>query len=250
MASGRPGAPIRVNNGFPATASAPLLAPRWYQCILGGSATCPLQEAVGWYGGARDDASTAKPGDAPVDLIVDTTLYSLPRELKLPDAKGTMRYYTIEAAAVSGYGFSPPASEAEVKGLRGQYAITGAGADVTWQDAVNHNPKAPIPFLTRIEPRPDLGGASVAAAPLWKQTRAVGEIGVLGFALGIRLVERSAPTEPARVASGLIDTLGFCLVEPRLQESAICKDPRRVLPPVDLCGAFGEVLQPLNYCKP
>jgi hypothetical protein len=67
----------------------------------------------------------------------------------------------------------------DVGGLRGEYALTGIGAAVDWR---SHGPSGNL--LWKLEPRADLGGASVASKDHVFPSPAT----ITGFALGIKLV--------------------------------------------------------------
>lgn len=217
-----------------ATVSAPVSPAAWLRCVLVGQACHPL-EAVGWQGESKDD------GRFPGELAI--TMKALPRIVTVDGVDHEVRGKMVSATSAVG-----PAPAVDVGGLRGEYAVTGAGAELNWRPFNTQNPAAAGTRLTRIEPRPDWGGASVEAGPGASMTPA----SITGYALGIKLVPKGTPAEPERPRADLpMDVTWMCRVAGEaLAPSRMClKYQGWQLTLGSVCTYFSD-LPKFGYCKP
>lgn len=144
-----------------------------------GAFHCTIVPApVGWAVESKDHV-VAHPGS------VSTQMLALPTTITVGSTTWEVRSGFVSAT-------SPLASHPaiEVSGLRGDYALTGIGATVNWKrfDTFG-NQVAMGNLLWKLEPRADLGGASVAS----KDHVLVSPATITGFAVGIKLVAPGTP---------------------------------------------------------
>ncbi len=93
--------------------------------------------------------------------------------------------FNVQARFVSAASGIAAHPAVDVSGLRGEYALTGIGAAVDWRRYdQNGNQTAAGNLLWKLEPRADLGGASVAS----KDHILSSPARITGYALGIKLV--------------------------------------------------------------
>lgn len=149
-----------------ATVTAPALEP----CPVG--ATCKVLPIIAWRVESTDHL-VAHPG------TVNTTFLGMPSTVVVA---GTT--YSVLSRYVSATSAVDAHPAVDVGGLRG-YALTGIGADVAWRDPLQ-SPKSQPPgnLIWKLEPRPDLLGASVASKDHARSSPA----SITGYALGIKLV--------------------------------------------------------------
>lgn len=156
-----------------------------------GPAACEIVPwIIGWSVASKDHI-VAAPGS------IEATMLALPRQLTVNGK--TYRVLSRHVTATSGQAAHPAA---DVSGLRGQYALTGIGASVAAARVPKDRLVAPLrplkdapthvvapgrgwngSLLWKLEPRPDLGGASVAA----KDHVVPWPAQVTAHAIGIRL---------------------------------------------------------------
>jgi hypothetical protein len=163
-----------------ATASAPQLG-KTFRCLptATGFLKCTIVlSPTGWRVESKDHV-IAHPGWINVQML------ALPLTLTVNGVAWEVRsgYVSASSAVVA-----HPA--VDVSGLRGDYALTGIGASVDWKrfDA-SGNQVAAGNLLWKLEPRADLGGASVAS----KDHVIASPASITGYALGIKLVPPGTP---------------------------------------------------------
>lgn len=111
---------------------------------------------------------------------VHTALLALPPKITV--AGTTYQVVGGYVSAASGVAAHPAV---DVSGLRGEFALTGIGASVDWRRYDSSgNQVAMGNLLWKLEPRPDLGGASVGS----KDHALSSPASITGYALGIKLV--------------------------------------------------------------
>jgi hypothetical protein len=157
------------------TVSAPVIGQRLQCSGQSGVLNCTAVTAVtGWRAESKDHGN-AHPG------WISTETLEMPLTVNVGGASFEVRGKHVQAQ--SGVA-SHPAIDAT--GLRGEYALTGIGAAVDWR---NHGWAGNL--LWKLEPRADLGGASVSAKDhIWYSPATV-----TGYALGIKLVPVGTPPE-------------------------------------------------------
>lgn len=181
------GAPIGTQIGQFAYLSEPLYG-RAIVCPRGPTA-CEIEPwIIGWSAASKDHVIAA-PGS------IEAVMLALPRQLTVNGQ--TYRVTSRHVSATSGEAAQPAA---DASGLRGQYALTGIGASVARAPRQGVRPELLPPrdapkrvdvpsrgwngsLLWKLEPRPDLGGASVAA----KDHVVPWPAQVTAHAIGIRL---------------------------------------------------------------
>jgi hypothetical protein len=117
---------------------------------------------------------------------VNAQMHALPLTITVAGVSWEVRGKSVSAtSAVAAH----PA--ADVSGLRGEYALTGIGATVDWRRFDQFgNQTAAGSLLWKLEPRADLGGASVAS----KDHIISSPASVTAHALGIKLVPPGTPS--------------------------------------------------------
>jgi hypothetical protein len=129
----------------------------------------PATAVTGWRVESKDHV-ISHPGTVDLDLL----------SLAGPITINGVTYNIVAkyVSAASGFAAHPTI---DVSGLRGEYALTGIGAFVNW-----NFPGLSMPgnLLWRLEPRADLGGASVASKDHILSSPAT----ITGYAIGIKLV--------------------------------------------------------------
>jgi hypothetical protein len=154
-----------------ATQTAPIVEIVPANCASGPCT--PRRKVVGWQVASKDHLASHW-GTA------NTALTSLSNTISLDG-----RPYAVKSNVVMAT--SPEASHpaVDVSGLRGEYALVGIGASVDWRryDAFGNLISAGN-LLWKLEPRPDLGGVSVASKDFVYNSPAT----ITGYAIGIKLV--------------------------------------------------------------
>ena len=161
-----------------ASVSAPRMGKQMLRCVLVGS-VCPPAVATGWRVETKDDTGN-HPGHSSAGLL------HLPLLLPIGGKHWEVRGKVVRAGS---WRSTEPA--ADVGGLRGTHAVTAIGAEVFWQ-AFNPNPLLASNRLVKLQPRLDLGGASVAG----RHGSIVTEATVDAYAMGIQLVPEGTPPAP------------------------------------------------------
>jgi hypothetical protein len=128
--------------------------------------------ASGWYGESKDHI-ISDPGSVIVQVL------ALPSSLTI---QGTT--YLVASSLISATSIRDEHPSVDVSGLRGDYALTSVGAVANW-----HTFPATGNLLWHVEPREDLGGASVAS----KDHVVVDSTTITGYALGIKLFIPQSP---------------------------------------------------------
>lgn len=141
-------------------------APALQACPAGQ--TCKLPAIVGWRVESKDHL-VAHPG------IVNTALLGMRSTVLVGGV--TYRVVSTYRSATSEIAAHPAVDVAGPKG----YALTGIGASVAWRGT-----DKPLPgnLIWKLQPRPDLGGATVASKDHGLNSPA----SITGYALGIKLV--------------------------------------------------------------
>lgn len=167
------GVPLGSQVGQFGTVSAPL-AGSYFNCTLvNGFYRCRIVSGtIGWRAESKDHVIAA-PGS------VTSTMLALPPTLTVGGV--TYQVLSQQVSATSAVAAHPAV---DVGGLRGSFALTGIGATVDWRTYGSAGN-----LLWKLEPRADLGGASVASKDHVISSPAT----VTGHAIGIRL----APAAPA-----------------------------------------------------
>jgi hypothetical protein len=134
--------------------------------LIDSTASPPIS---GWMSASKDHLEIA-PGN------ITTNVIALPSSIQIG-----IKQYRVESKVVSATTkFQVAHPSISVGGLSGEYALTGVGAFVNWETSLSPYGN----LLWKLEPRPDLGGVSVASkdhgvsSPAW----------ITGYALGIKLV--------------------------------------------------------------
>ncbi|HUL65799.1 MAG TPA: hypothetical protein VLW55_14380 [Burkholderiaceae bacterium] len=154
------------------TASAPV-ANSIYQCYMSqANGFFCTTVASGWYGESKDHM-ISDPGFVMVQVL------AMPSSLTVG---GTT--YQVASRLISGTSIKDEHPSVDVSGLRGDYALTSVGAVANW-----HTFPAQGNLLWHVEPREDLGGASVAS----KDHVVVDSTTITGYALGIKLYVPASP---------------------------------------------------------
>lgn len=132
-----------------------------------------IEGVIDWRVESKDHA-ISRPGAA------QAWLTTLPASLTI----GGVAYQVVNQVVYATSGETAHPS-VDVSGLKGQFALTGVGASVDWKrfDSFG-NLVSPGNLLWRLQPRPDLGGASVAS----KDHLFSSPARITAFALGIKLV--------------------------------------------------------------
>lgn len=228
-----PGTRIDLAGQF-ATVSAPVAVLSWLRCVLAAKPCQPL-EAAGWQAESKDDGRF--PGE------MTTVMATLPRIVPVDGVDYEVRGKVIQAT--SNVGVLPAMG---VSGLRGSYAVTGAGAQVNWRPFNLQNPAGAGTRLSSVEPRLDLGGASVSAGSMASMTPA----SVTAYALGIQLMPAGMPAEPDRMSADTpMDVTWMCLVAGEaLASSQMCRKYQGAqLPLGSVCKTFSD-LSTCGFCGP
>lgn len=153
------------------TQTAPVVT-TWLDCTVDASGffRCKRASGVAGWSGSSKDHVISRPG------YVNVQVLGLPSTLTINGVAWSVRSTFVQAtSAVAAH----PA--VDVGGLRGNYALTGIGATVGATTAGN--------LLWKLEPRADLGGASVAS----KDHVVSSPAAITGFAIGIKLVPPGTP---------------------------------------------------------
>lgn len=158
------------------TVSAPIIS-RGLRCTpVAGILDCrQVTEASGWRAESKDHGSP-HPG------FVHAQLLEMPATVTVGGA--LFEVHGKHVQATSGVAAHPAI---DVGGLRGEYALTSIGAAVDWR---SHGPSGNL--LWKLEPRADLGGASVSSKDHVFPSPAT----VTAFAIGIKLVAPGGSREP------------------------------------------------------
>lgn len=169
------GTPLGSLLGQLATVSAPLIS-QFFSCTegFGGFMRCRLVTGMtGWRAESKDHV-IAGPG------WINTQMLALPLTINVGGT--TFEVHTRHVTATSAVAAHPAA---DVGGLRGDFALTGVGATVDWRRFDQFgNQTAAGNLLWKLEPRADIGGASVAS----KDHIISSPASITAHAIGIRLV--------------------------------------------------------------
>jgi hypothetical protein len=161
-------------------------------CSLSANGMLVCSTAFTWKAASKDHL-VSRPGR------VKAEVYGMPTSISVAGTN-----YCVVSNTVSQT--SPLAAHPaiDIGGLRGEYALTGVGATVDWSKTFAHTlplPSGPVypldpvqlqfgagNLLWKLEPRPDLGGASVAS----KDHVISSPARITGYATGIKLVPAAA----------------------------------------------------------
>lgn len=117
--------------------------------------------------------------------MINTALLALPPQVEIEG-----RSYNVESKVLAQASAVAAHPSATIGGLKGEFALTGVGATVDWRiyDA-NGQPGSAAQnnagnLIWKIEPRPDIGGATVAS----KDFAVSAPTSITAWALGIKLV--------------------------------------------------------------
>jgi hypothetical protein len=156
------------------TASTPTMSPRVVCTGSGPIQRCTwVSEPSGWRVESKDHV-ISHPGAVEVELI------TLPSTLVINGMT-----FSVKSAFVSATSAQAAHPSVDVSGLRGAYALTGIGASVDWKRYDSSgNEIAQGNLLWKLQPRPDIGGASVASKDHLVSSPAT----ITGYALGIQLI--------------------------------------------------------------
>lgn len=154
------------------TASAPTFR-RLLDCSVGFRCRILGIETAGWRAESKDHV-IADPG------FVNAQTFSLPATISVGG-----RSFSVLNRVVSATSAEVAHPTIDVGGLRGEFALTGIGAFVNWRrfDTLG-NQLAAGNLLWRLEPRADLGGATVASKDHVVPSPAT----ITAHAIGIKLV--------------------------------------------------------------
>ncbi len=150
------------------TESAPVIELPPPRCLIGCA-----PRVTGWKVASKDHL-VSRPG------TLGTWLLALPPRITI--GSQTFQVVSKVVSATSGEAAHPVV---DVSGMRGEYALTGVGATVDWKrfDTLGTQVAAGN-LLWKLEPRPDLGGATVAS----KDHAISSPARITGHALGIKFV--------------------------------------------------------------
>lgn len=154
------------------TVSAPTFR-RVLDCSAGFPCRLLGSEPAGWRAESKDHVM-ADPG------TVRAEVFSLPSTLTIGG-----RNYLVQNRAVAATSTEAAHPAVDVGGLRGEFALTSVGATANWKrfDSLG-NQLAAGSLLWRVQPRADLGGASVAS----KDHVVPSPASITAHAIGIKLV--------------------------------------------------------------
>lgn len=154
------------------TMSAPTFR-RILDCSVGFRCRIIGSEPAGWRAESKDHV-IADPGSVSVEA------YSLPGTITVAG-----RSYSVQNRVVTAVSAEVAHPAVDVGGLRGEFALTSVGATVNWKrfDTLG-NQLAAGNLLWRVQPRADLGGASVASKDHVVPSPAT----ITAHAIGIKLV--------------------------------------------------------------
>jgi hypothetical protein len=230
--------------GHVAAASVPTPSIEWLVCLTrqGPLSLCPRPAVGGWHVESKDPW-----GQTPD--IVESRMATLPLTMTVTDpVKQVTNTWRLRVATVQMHAAPDLAPAALATGLRGDYAVTGAGAEIDWRSATGGNAAAAVPLLAGIEPRPDLGGASAWAQPGTLGTQAA-PASLTTHAVGLKLVDAKTDAE-MEAPPKLISSRQFCLADGRLRDTELCQRLKPlVLPPWQVCQ-FNPYLEKYGYCAP
>lgn len=161
-----------------ATATAPVIG-TVRRCSTGIRKCFDVQAPTGWHVESKDHI-VAHPGNVQVELL------SMPPTLTL--ANGTT--WEVRSGFVTATSPRVAHPAIDIAGLRGQYALTGVGAIADWLRFDLLSGQSTFGnLLWKLEPRADLGGASLASKDHILSSPAA----LIGYALGIQLVPPGSP---------------------------------------------------------
>lgn len=226
-----------------ATASAPVRTKAWFVCVTQTNVKtlCPRPAIGGWHAEARS------PQGVHADEVRADAV-TLPWSIDVPDPlTGAVGTWRVRVRTVDALTRADVAPAGDVTGLRGEYAVTGAGAEVLWRGPTGNDPTRAAPMLSRIEPRPDLGGASAAAQAGSMSALAV-PVALSVHAVGLRLVDPKTADEP-EILPERISTLELCRADSALSSLPICQKAPSFMPPWQMCKEH-PYLPKHGYCNP
>jgi len=164
-----------------ATVTAPVIGSvgRCFSTAAGFKKCFTVQAPTGWSVESKDHI-VAHPGNVQVQL------FSMPPALALDDGTN----WEVRGGFVTATSARVAHPAVDVSGLRGQYALTGVGALVDWLRFDLLSGQSTFgSLLWKLEPRADLGGASLASKDHILSSPAT----LIGYALGIQLVPAGSP---------------------------------------------------------
>jgi hypothetical protein len=225
-----------------ATVSAPVGSIQYLLCATAASRPlfCPDTTVAAWLAEAKHPFGAASG-------TVTASLQHLPRLMDIVDpvtgARKTWLLQVTMRSATSAAGTHPTAT---ASGLRGEFALTGAGSEVDWRSATANNLQALTPLPFEVEPRADLGAVRAAARP--GSAQAVAPVALTAHAVGLRLVEpKSLPL--LQLVADKLWTWQFCRADIRTVKDDICRDKARWMSPSELCWRYPG-LSKHGYCRP
>ncbi len=217
--------------GLFAATTAPSLLGEWLRCVL-ALRPCSVAWATRWQVESLSDTGQ-RPGTNSVRLR------SLPRQLVLPSGKWELRNRMVRSTSAAS--LSP---KADARGLRGEYAVTGAGAALHWRRFNNSDPSVVSTVLTAVVPDLAVGGASVHAER--GSTAAVTSISA--YAVGIKLVpEGSPPDVEEPLYKDQLNVSWLCDSMPALRETELCGHKEEWILVTNICSTYPQ-LSKLGYC--
>ncbi len=231
------GAEPAAGNGYTpygqwALVTAPTQPLPWLRCVLALLPGCTPPAAHGWQAESLSELGRL-PGDVSVSLAL------LPQLIEVAGKTWEVRGRLVQSTTKPGL-----AHTAQVSGLRGTHAVTGVGAALHWQ-RFNRWPDDVSTRITKLQPRPDIGGAEASAT----STITSSVTALSTYALGIRLVDPAMPPdiEPRPEAQHL-SVSWLCAAWPDMQESGLCQHAEEAILAADVCVLYPR-LKDMGYCE-
>jgi hypothetical protein len=206
------------------------------RCVIVGR-PCTPPEPLGWDAESKDEAGLHS-GRVGLEML------TLPRKLQVMGKDYEVRARHVHNTSLPGYQSSVVAT-----GLRGEFAVTNAGARTLW--AIYNpsgNPATSSSRLTEVAPRLDLGGAQASVNHGSSASRAA----VTAYANGIKLVPVGTPPDliESPWTTLIVDVGWWCTVDGRLDgNTELCKLKGKQILANEVCSNFKE-LQEFGYCRP
>lgn len=203
-------------------------------CLIAQSPTCPVPVAESWRVQSRGLRGVMGRVSSQLMVVPSGTVF------KLGGGAWELRGKLVKAR--SAFGFAPGV---DVAGLRGEYAVVAVGGSSDSR-VFNSNPFSTESFLTRVEPRLDLGGARVEARHGQNPVMAR----VSASALGLKLVPVGWPADevPNAKPDEPVEIDWICSLSDALAETAMCRNIGKTIPASQLCDAFGDELRQVGVC--
>lgn len=165
-----------------ATQSAPVIGDALGCTEVNGIFQCiAIRAATGWRVASKDHV-ISHPGTVSVKML------ALPTAITIT-TPGSTTTWEVRGGFVSATSAVAAHPAIDVGGLRGEYALTGIGATSNWRPNKFGDQLVAGNLLWKLQPRADLGGASVAA----KDHIISSPASITGYALGIKLVPVGSP---------------------------------------------------------